>query len=225
MLEEPVTTITKYTLDEVVEQMRLNFPDEPMRKEFMQVPPKYGNDIDRVDQQASWVLDHFCDVLKLKRSLWGQGFFAQPFTFLWHIDMGALTAATPDGRRAGEVFAYSLSPMQGRDKSGLTAVLNSIAKMPHARAAGSTSAIIEIDPQLFSAENMHLLVNFLQTAIAKGVGQLQFNVIDEQTLRMAQAEPEKYQNLAVRVSGFSQRFCLLSPELQEHIIARTKHTH
>jgi pyruvate-formate lyase len=66
-------------------------------------------------------------------------------------------------------------------------------------------------------------VTLLQTAVRKGVGQLQFNVVSAETLRKAQAEPEKYRNLAVRVSGFSQRFCLLSKEMQDHIIARTKH--
>ena len=109
--------------------------------------------------------------------------------------------------------------------SGLTAVLNSLAKLPHARAAGCTSAIIEIDPELFTEENLPLISAFLRTAICRGVGQLQFNVVSAETLKRAQREPEKYHNLAVRVSGFSQRFCLLSKELQDHIIARTKHTY
>lgn len=214
----------KYTLGEVVEQLRQNFPDEAMRKEFTNQAPKYGNDLDVVDQMAVRVFDQFCDVLKNQKSAWGQGYFAQPFTFLWHLEMGAKTAATPDGRRNGEIMAYSLSPMQGRDHSGLTAVLNSLAKLPHARAAGCTSAIIEIDPELFTQENLPLMVAYLKTAILKGVGQMQINVVSADTLRKAQLEPEKYRNLAVRVSGYSQRFCLLNKELQDHIIARTKHT-
>jgi formate C-acetyltransferase len=222
-LDELVFRKKRYTLADVVEQLRNNFPDETVRREFLRVPPKYGNDVDAVDRYAVLVFDHFCDVLKRQRSFTGQGFFAQLFTFLWHIEMGEKTAATPDGRRQGEILAYSLSPMQGRDASGLTAVVNSLAKLPHDRAAGSTSAIIEIDPELFTEANLSLMVAFLKTAMEKGVGQMQFNVVSAETLRKAQQEPDKYRNLAVRVSGFSQRFCLLDKPLQDHIIARTKH--
>ncbi len=224
-LDELVFQEKKYTLAEIVEQMKANFTNENLRRQLQQQPPKYGNDVEAVDRYAAWVFEGFCDTLQCQRSVWGQGYFAQPFTFLWHLEMGAKTGATPDGRRSGEVFAYSLSPMQGRDRSGLTAVLNSLARLPHQRAAGSTSAIIELDPALFESKNLPLLVRFLQTAVQKGVGQLQFNVVTEETLRKAQADPDSYQNLAVRVSGFSQRFCLLSTELQDHIIARTKHAH
>lgn len=224
VLDQFVFQQKKYTMEEVLAQIRANFPDETMRREFANRSPKYGNDLDAVDQLAVRVFNQFCDALKTQKTQWGQGFFAQPFTFLWHVDMGAQTAATPDGRRNGEVMAYSLSPMQGRDHSGLTAVLNSLGKLPHARAAGCTSAIIEIDPELFTEANLPVMVAYLKTAILKGVGQVQFNVINAETLKKAQAEPEKYQNLAVRVSGFSQRFCLLNKDLQDHIIARTKHT-
>ena len=89
-------------------------------------------------------------------------------------------------------------------------MINSLAKLPQHLAAGSTSAIVEAEPVLFSPENIEHLITLLRIAVDKGVGQLQFNVVNEETLRRAQAEPEKYRNLAVRVSGFSQRFCLLS---------------
>ncbi len=139
------------------------------------------------------------------------------------IEAGEKTAAPPDGRRIGENLAYSLSPMQGRDFKGLSALINSLAKLPHHMAAGSTSAIIEVDPILFKDTNIEWMTALMQTAIAKGVGQIQFNVVNEETLRKAQLEPNEYRNLSVRVSGFSQRFCLLDKKLQDHIIARTKH--
>jgi formate C-acetyltransferase len=150
-------------------------------------------------------------------------FFAQPFTFLWLVESGEKTAATPDGRRNGENLAYSISPMQGRDSKGLTAVFNSIAKLPAHLAPGCTSAIIEIDPILFDDRNFPQIVTMLKTAFEKGVGQVQFNVVNAETLIKAKREPDKYRNLEVRVSGFSQRFCLLDEKLQDHIIARTKH--
>ena len=89
-------------------------------------------------------------------------------------------------------------------------------------AAGGPSAIIEVEPVLFK-NHLEKMVAIVQTAVEKGVGQMQFNVVDEETLQNAQQEPLNYQYLTVRVSGYSQRFVLLTKDLQNHIIARTKH--
>ncbi len=213
----------RYTMRELVETLRANFPGEVARLEFLHRAPKYGNDNDLVDGLAARVFHHYCDLMKAVSERSGVLFFAQPFTFLWLVEAGERTAATPDGRRMGENLAYSISPMQGRDYRGLTALINSLARLPQKMAPGSTSAIVEVEPGLFSEESLGHLVTLVQTAVEKGVGQLQFNVVNEETLRRAQAEPEKYRNLAVRVSGYSQRFCLLDRRLQDHIIARTKH--
>jgi formate C-acetyltransferase len=214
----------EYTLEEVVEGLKNNYPDEHMRRKFLNRSPKFGNDDDMVDGYAAEVMSHFCHYVKtIKGVNHGMGFFAQPFTYLWLVEAGRKTGASPDGRKCGENLAYSVSPMQGRDSRGLTAVFNSISKLPSHLAAGSISTIIEIDPVLFEENKLQHLTVLLQTAIEKGVGQVQFNVVNEQTLRRAQEEPEKYSSLAVRVSGFSQRFCLLDKNLQDHIIARTKH--
>ncbi len=211
------------TLPELVRQMQQDFPDEPLRQALLNRAPKFGNDHPTVDALAARVFRNYCDLLRDMSETFNIPFFAQPFTFLWLVDAGQRTGATPDGRRRGDNLAYSVSPMQGRDYKGLTALINSLAHLPQRLAAGSTSAIVEADPVLFAPENLDHLVTLLQTAIEIGVGQLQFNVVNAETLRRAQAEPEKYRNLAVRVSGFSQRFCLLSKEIQDHIIARTKH--
>lgn len=213
----------KYTLAELVEQMRQDYPQETLRLELLRRSPKYGNDDDAVDRFAVRIFDHYCRLMREVSETYHTAFFAQPFTYLWLVEAGQRTAATPDGRRKGENLAYSISPMQGRDFKGLTALINSIAKLPQHLAPGSTSAIIEVEPVLFAEENFEHLATLLQTAVEKGVGQLQFNVVSAETLRKAQAEPDKYRNLAVRVSGFSQKFCLLNKELQDHIIARTKH--
>lgn len=222
-IEQLVFCDGKLSLKELVSQMAQNYPDESLRQAMLNRAPKYGNDDDAVDNLAAAVFEHYCRLMREVSDTYQMAFFAQPFTFLWLVDAGRGTAATPDGRRSGENLAYSISPMQGRDFRGLTALINSLAKLPQHMAAGSTSAIVEAEPVLFAPENLDHLVTLLKTAVQKGVGQLQFNVVSEQTLRKAQAEPEKYRNLAVRVSGFSQKFCLLSKEIQDHIIARTKH--
>ncbi len=213
----------RYTLEELRDILANDFPDEAVRLEFINKAPKFGNDIDEVDEYASHIIDFSCDVLERLSEEHGFSYHAQPFTFLWMVNHGRNSAASPDGRHKGEIIAYSVSPMQGRDFSGLTAVLNSISKLPTKRTPGTTSAIVEVDPKLFTDANIDMLTDILVACSRKGLSNVQFNTIDADTLIEAQKHPEKYNNLAVRVSGFSQKFNLISPELQNHIIGRTKH--
>jgi formate C-acetyltransferase len=96
--------------------------------------------------------------------------------------------------------------------------------MPHGRAAGASAAIVEIDPAVVEGEaGVRRLVQLIRGAIAMGVGQMQWNVTTVERLRQAQEDPERYGNIPVRVAGYSQMFKLIPRELQDHIIARTKH--
>jgi len=214
----------KYTLQELKDILLNDFPDESVRLEFINKAAKFGNDIDSVDSIAIDIINTACDYLDELSETYELSFHAQPFTFLWMVDHGRESAASPDGRHKGEIIAYSLSPMQGRDFNGLTALLNSISKLPTKRTPGTTSAIVEVDPKLFTDRNIPMLADILAASSEKGLENVQFNTIDADTLIDAQKHPEKYNNLAVRVSGFSQKFNLLSPELQDHIIGRTKHS-
>jgi formate C-acetyltransferase len=213
----------KYTLSYFYDQLSNDFPNEAFRQECIHKVPKFGNDFDEVDGIAANIIDYSCDVLDELESKYNLVFYAQPFTYLWMVDHGRVTAATPDGRKKGEIIAYSVSPMQGRDFNGFTALLNSISKLPTKRCAGTTSAIVEVDPKLFTDGNISRFADILDSAAKKGLCNVQFNTIDAETLIDAQKYPEKYSNLAVRVSGFSQKFVLLDKKLQDHIIGRTKH--
>ena len=213
----------KYSLQDVYTMLAGNFPSEAQRLEFINKAPKFGNDNEEVDSIAAEILSFCCDRLEEESKKCGISFHAQPFTFLWMVEHGELTAATPDGRRKGEIFAYSLSPMQGRDFNGFTALLNSLCSLPTKRTPGTTSAIVEVDPILFTDENLPVFAQILLSAAEKGLSNVQFNITDRETLIDAQKHPEKHRNLAVRVSGFSQKFELLSKEMQDHIIQRTKH--
>lgn len=224
VIREFVYTQNKYTLKELKEILINDYPDESVRLEFINKAAKFGNDIDSVDSIAVDVTNLACDYLDELSEKYGLSFHAQPFTFLWMVDHGKLSAASPDGRHKGEIIAYSVSPMQGRDFNGLTSLFNSIAKLPTKRTPGTTSAIVEVDPKLFTDRNIPILADILLASSEKGLENVQFNTIDADTLIDAQKYPEKYNNLAVRVSGFSQKFNLLSPELQNHIIGRTKHS-
>lgn len=211
------------SMEELLYQLKNNWPDEKLRLDFVSRAPKFGNDIEEVDNIAAELTEYSCDCLADESQRTGYSFHAQPFTFLWMIDHGRVTAATPDGRRRGEIIAYSVSPMQGRDREGLTALMKSLSRLPTKKTPGTTSAIVEVDPKLFEEDTIDRIVELMLGAAALGLSNVQFNTVCADTLLDAQLHPENYRNLAVRVSGFSQKFNLLSRELQDHIIARTKH--
>jgi pyruvate formate-lyase/glycerol dehydratase family glycyl radical enzyme len=208
----------------LLELLRTDWDGAEAERQFMiNRIPKYGNGISEVDKWVARAAQHYCDHMATYTTPHGGSFHAHLFSFVWHLDHGRTTSATPDGRKAGEPLAYSISATQGRDSEGLTPLLRSLMALPHDHAAGSSSAIIELTPKLLEGDGLERVLDAVQTSIDSGVGQLQFNVIDAETLLEAQADPDRFQHIAVRVSGFSMRFCLLDKTMQDHIIARTKH--
>ncbi|MBS6475434.1 MAG: helix-turn-helix domain-containing protein [Clostridiales bacterium] len=175
------------------------------------------------DSLAAEIMGFACDTLDKLSEKYEMNFQAQPFTFTCMTTDGRIGCATPDGRHRGDNIAYSVSPMQGRDFNGFTALINSLCALPTTKAPGCTSAIVEVEPKLFSDKNLSAFADILLAAAAQGLCNIQFNVVDADILRDAQLHPENHRNLAVRVSGFSQKFCLLDKNMQDHIIARTKH--
>jgi len=212
---------------EILDALRADFEGyEPVRQMILNDAPKYGNDKPEVDALARRVADHFISVMDGKRCAHDGRYFVHLFSFVMNVPFGRDVGATPDGRRRAEPLAYSLSPHQGRDVEGVTAVLNSLARLPHNRAAGATAAIVEIDPALVAGpEGVERLTQLTQTGVAMGIGQLQWNVTTVERLKQAQEDPERYGNIPVRVAGYSQMFKLVPKDLQDHIIARTKHQH
>jgi formate C-acetyltransferase len=177
-----------------------------------------------VDGIAARICRDFIALMDTMRSPLGGRYFVHRFTFLANIGFGKTVGEMPDSRRAGEPLAYSLSAHQGRAIKGVTALLNTLARLPHDQSAGATASIIEVDPQLIKGPaSVERLAQAIETAIAMKVGQLQWNVTTVERLLQAQADPEHYGNIPVRVAGYSQMFRLVPPDLQEHIIARTKH--
>lgn len=210
----------------LLQALKTNFQDaEDIRQALLHRAPKFGNDQPATDAWASRVTKFYCDLASNWRSAHGGRFFCHLFSYTLMLPFGARTGATPDGRLAGTPLAYSVSAVQGRDEHGVTPLLLSLSHLPNNLAAASSSAIIEVDPKLLeTGEPRAKFVDLIQTAIRQGVGQMQWNVVNAETLRKAQADPEAYRSLCVRVSGYSQQFILLGKEMQEHIIARTKHT-
>jgi pyruvate-formate lyase len=211
--------------EELLEALRTDFKGhEPLRQLLLHQPPKYGNDVPEVDAYGRLVTSEFIDLMDRMRSPLGGRYHVHLFSFHAHLTFGKGVGATPDGRCALEPLAYSLAAHQGRDESGVTALLNTLAQMPHERAAGATAAIVDVDPAAVSGPGgVQRLVQLIRAAVDMGVGQLQWNVTTAARLRQAQEDPERYGNIAVRVAGYSQMFKLINRELQDHIIARTKH--
>jgi formate C-acetyltransferase len=198
---------------------------EALRRKLLTDAPKYGNDAGEVDVLAARAANDFIDLMDTMRSALGGRYVVHLFTFRINIEAGKAVGATPDGRRAGEPLAYSLSAHAGRDVEGVTAMLHSLARLPHDRAAGATAAIVDLDPKLVEGERgVARLQQLVSAAMAMKIGQLQWNVVSAERLRLAQANPERFGNISVRVAGYSQMFKLIDRPMQEHIIARTKHT-
>ena len=213
------------TAAELLQALRDNYEGcEPLRQMLLKRAPKYGNDCPEVDQFASRITGDFIDLMDQMESPLDGRYFVHLFSFRCHLPFGKNVGATPDGRFAEEPLAYSVAAHQGRDVEGVTALLNSLARLPHDRAAGATAAIIELEPALVQgAEGVERLTQLAQSAVEMGVGQIQWNVVTAERLLQAQEDPERYGNLTVRVAGYSQMFRLVDRDLQDHIIARTKH--
>ncbi|MGI6494666.1 MAG: pyruvate formate lyase family protein [Kiritimatiellia bacterium] len=212
-------------LDELLDALQTNFEGrEELRQRLLHSVPKYGNGDAEVDALACRVDDHFIDLMDSFRSPQGGRYWVHLFSYLCNLPFGRSLGATPDGRKAGEPIAYSLSAQQGRDEKGVTAFLRSLATMPHRRAAGGSAAIVDLDPTVVAGEQgPDRLVAILRSAFDMGVGQLQINVVTAERLLQAQADPEHFGDIPVRVAGYSQKFKLVERSLQDHIIARTKH--
>lgn len=212
--------------EEIIKAMKNDFADnENMRIMLENSVPKYGNGNAEVDAIARELTVYFIQLMD-EFSQDGNQIFVHLFTFLLNIPFGLSVGAMPDGRHAGSPLAYSLSAHQGRDKSGLSAMLQSLAQMPHNMAAGCSAAILDLHPSFFQGieEPEKTLAQIIRGAFAQGVGQLQWNIVSAERLELAKKEPDKWGNLPVRVAGYSQLFKLITPELQDHIIARHKHT-
>ena len=214
----------KVKAPELLAALKANFAGHENLRQAMLSAPKYGNDNEEVDLIARRVCDNFIDLMDRMESPLGGRYFVHLFSFHVNIVLGSVTGATPDGRLASEPMAYSLSAHQGRDEKGVTAMLKSLSRMPHNRAAGASAAIVDLTPKLVEGEaGLRRLVSIIKAALSIGVGQLQMNVVTADRLRQAKADPLHYGNIPVRVAGYSQMFKLLSDPLQDHVIARTKH--
>ncbi|NNG00204.1 MAG: glycyl radical protein [Desulfobacteraceae bacterium] len=185
--------------------------------------PKYGNDDDYADTILQQVFEAYFDAVDSRPNTKGGVHRINLLPTTCHVYFGSVIGALPDGRRAGAPLSEGISPVQGADREGPTAVLKSAAKIDHIRTGG-TLLNQKFIPQLLEDEAGVTKLAHLVRAYFKMDGHhIQFNVVDLETLRQAQKRPDDYRDLIVRVAGYSDYFVDLTEELQNEIIQRTAH--
>jgi formate C-acetyltransferase len=223
-IERLVFTDRVMTLKELAGMTADDFADnERLARTLRRKYEKFGNDADAVDKYAKIVVDAFTDAVREHN---GYEYLYRMFPTLSSdrdfTTMGLYVGATPDGRRRMEPLSENQSPSEGADISGLTATLNSAAKIPFRKITGGPLNI-RIHPGAVKGDDgLRALCVLLKTYMHKGGMQLQINVVDADTLRKAQENPQAYRNLCVRVTGYSAFFVEMGKRAQEELIDRTE---
>ena len=196
---------------------------EEIRSELLYNTPKYGNDDDYADEEATRVFELFYEAVDGRPTFRGGAFRINLLPTTSHVYFGSVMIASPDGRHAGQPLSEGISPVQGMDRKGPTAVLNSAAKIDHS-LTGGTLLNQKFSPGFFAdQQGIGKLVRLIRGYFLMGGHHIQFNVVSAETLREAQRHPENYQDLIVRVAGYSDYFNDLGEDLQNEIIRRTAH--
>ncbi len=182
---------------------------------------KYGNDLEGPDAVAADMMTYLAVQTNTRDSKYGK-LMSGILPVTAHVPLGKTIGALPSGRRAWTSLTDGLSPTGGTDVNGASAVLKSVAKIPHDLYASGTLLNMKLSPELMKEERgMVHLMSLLKTACSLGVFHAQFNVVDKEVLIKAQKEPEKYRDLLIRVAGYTAYFVELCPEVQDEIIHRT----
>ena len=212
------------TMEALLVALRDNFVGhERVRQMLLNRTPKYGNDDDYADDVMVLLFDAYFDAIDGRKNTKGGTYHINLLPTTVHVYFGSVIGATPDGRKAKAPLSEGVSPVQGADRRGPTAVIKSVAKMGHVRTGG-TLLNQKFTPQLLKDDDdLEKFVQLIRTYFKLDGHHVQFNVVDAATLRAAQENPEQYRDLIVRVAGYSDYFCDLSEALQDEIIARTEH--
>ena len=212
-------------LSDLVEAMRADFAgQEDMRLMLLNRAPKYGNDDERVDALAIRLTDWIREEVQRYTTYLGGSFHPGFFCWIQHERLGRITAASADGRPAGFPLGDGSGPAQGRELHGPTAAVLSATKWDHTPHLGGIAVNLKFSRPRDASQFEERLIEVVETYLQRGGFEVQVNVVDRETLLAAQAHPEQYRDLVVRIGGYSDFFCGLSPEMQQEIILRTEHS-
>jgi formate C-acetyltransferase len=211
------------TIGELSQALKNNFERyEYIHNLLKNKTPKYGNDDDYADDIMQEVFNAYYDAVNGRPTVNGGIYRIDMLPTTCHVYFGKVMGASPDGRKAHEPLSEGISPSRGADKLGPTAVVKSASKMDHVRTGG-TLLNQKFTPSVLDGEQgINNLTHLIRAYFKLGGHHIQFNVVDRETLLAAQREPDKYNDLIVRVAGYSDYFCNLNKELQDEIINRTE---
>lgn len=211
-------------LSRITRAMQENFQaDKTLRHLLLKKGPKFGNDRDEVDVHATRLVRTFVKILKEFTNTQNIPYAANMIPTTTHLPFGELTAASADGRLAAMPMAEGISPVQGMDLSGPTAVVKTMGKIDHGSTAGTLLNMKFTPKTLEGTDGLNKFADLIQAYFDMGGHHMQFNVVDRETLLKAQEKPEEFRSLLVRVAGYSDYFVWLSKDVQDEVISRTAH--
>lgn len=219
------------TWDQLLDALEDNWQSNESRRvhKLVNAVPKFGNDNDEVDQIVADVFDSYLELLPGYETLRKDSgpkiscYTMSTSNITSYVPNGLAVGATPDGRYAGSPLNEGCSPVQGTDRNGPTAVINSVSKLPNEKVAAGQLLNMRFSPSALEGDdNLARFTAFLKVSQKLGIYHNQFNVISSETLRNAKAHPDQYTDLIVRVAGYCAQFVSLMPEAQDAIIARTE---
>jgi formate C-acetyltransferase len=194
-----------------------------LRRVLREETPRYGNDDDAADEILRRVFELYFEAVDGRPNTRGGVHRINLLPTTVHVYFGNKMGATPDGRKAGTPLSEGISPVQGADRNGPTAVVKSAAKIDHLRTGGTLLNQKFLPDVLADDTGIAKLAHLVRGYFRLDGHHIQFNVVDADTLRKARQFPDDYRDLIVRVAGYSDYFVDLTPELQEEIIERTAH--
>ena len=213
------------TTAELTVALKENFDGHERLRSRLEACPSFGNDHGPTDQLAADLSEFIFSEFQRHTPWRGGRFLPGCLMFVTFARAGDSVGATPDGRLAGSPIADSAGPVQGRDRSGPTAMLRSVTRIKHLLAPGTLVVNARFSKASFeSDEGRTKLKDLIRTYFSLGGMQLQINVVDQAVLQDALAHPEKHEDLIVRIGGYSEYFNRLSPGLKQAVLERTEHT-
>jgi formate C-acetyltransferase len=210
------------TMDQMMTVLKDNFDGhEDFRRQLLDHTPKYGNDDDTADAIMQMVFEAYYRAVNDRPNTRGGVHRVNLLPTTCHVYFGSVIGALPDGRRAGIPLSEGISPVQGADRNGPTAVTRSAAKIDHIRTGGTLLNQKFLPQVLADDAGITKLAHLVRTYFRMDGHHIQFNVVDGETLRLAKLYPDDYRDLIVRVAGYSDYFVDLTEDLQDEIIRRT----
>lgn len=229
-LTDAMTAVRYHVFDQKTISMRTlldtltaNFQGQEVLQKQLSKSPRYGNDDDYADAAAVDAFNLYYDALNGRPNTKGGKYRVNLLPTTVHVYFGQVTGALPHGRKAGLPLSDGISPSQGGDTHGPTAVIKSAAKIDHARTGG-TLLNMKFNPQVMEGEGLDKLVHLIRSYFRLDGHHIQFNVVTRQTLLEARKNPQQHRDLIVRVAGYSDYFVELGEDLQNEIISRTEQT-